>query len=278
MKRTLWTAVCVAVCALAASSWAASVSYTEDFTGADGTLPSGWTVSDGDVEIFANELSTMPDPDDSKFIAAYTAAGSEQWSNYTFSFDFMQTYEFSRLASNQSTLYAAAMFRYQDDEHSYMVRVRKLSGSSYPQVMLGAILPGGGIEWIEEVTMEPYYLDSYTWYTVTVELVDDAITITMTSRDFPEDVIATLTVTDTLYSNGSVGVYAVMSDPNYITYDNFEVTGETVTCASLQGQYGLSADLNADCYVEWADFGTFASQWQQCMDPNDANCDEPWNE
>lgn len=35
---------------------------------------------------------------------------------------------------------------------------------------------------------------------------------------------------------------------------------------------GLAADLNQDCYVEWADFGIFASQWQMCNDPQDPSC------
>lgn len=40
--------------------------------------------------------------------------------------------------------------------------------------------------------------------------------------------------------------------------------------------YGHSADLNTDCYVEWADFGIFASQWQACMEPTDPDCTPTW--
>lgn len=36
--------------------------------------------------------------------------------------------------------------------------------------------------------------------------------------------------------------------------------------------FGINGDLNQDCYVEWADFGIFASNWQSCNDPNDPNC------
>jgi len=32
------------------------------------------------------------------------------------------------------------------------------------------------------------------------------------------------------------------------------------------------ADLNGDYYVNWADFGIFASQWLQCSDPQDPDC------
>lgn len=41
--------------------------------------------------------------------------------------------------------------------------------------------------------------------------------------------------------------------------------------------FGLGADLNSDCYVEWADFGIFASQWQECVNPGDTGCDHVWN-
>lgn len=40
--------------------------------------------------------------------------------------------------------------------------------------------------------------------------------------------------------------------------------------------YGLEGDMNKDCFVEWADFGIFASQWQQCVGPNTSGCDAPW--
>lgn len=47
------------------------------------------------------------------------------------------------------------------------------------------------------------------------------------------------------------------------------------TCGE-EGTVYLGADLNQDCYVEWADFGQFAAQWQQCTDPADTNCDQYW--
>lgn len=37
-------------------------------------------------------------------------------------------------------------------------------------------------------------------------------------------------------------------------------------CGDINHPYP-SADFNLDCYVEWADFGFFASQWQNCTDP-----------
>lgn len=50
-----------------------------------------------------------------------------------------------------------------------------------------------------------------------------------------------------------------------------------LTCEDTHDMgFGLAADLNEDCYVEWADFGIFASQWQQCSDPDDDTCQRPW--
>jgi hypothetical protein len=49
------------------------------------------------------------------------------------------------------------------------------------------------------------------------------------------------------------------------------------TCAEAIAQgFGLRADFNNDCHVEWADFGIFAGMWMQCIDPQTPGCDEPW--
>lgn len=56
----------------------------------------------------------------------------------------------------------------------------------------------------------------------------------------------------------------------------FTVDTPPDTCAEVFTKgYALSADLNQDCYVEWADFGIFASQWQECVNPTDSGC-APW--
>lgn len=61
-------------------------------------------------------------------------------------------------------------------------------------------------------------------------------------------------------------------------WDNITVYRKPVDCAQARGDgWGLQADLNQDCHVEWADFGIFASQWQQCMEPDTAGCTAPWD-
>lgn len=51
------------------------------------------------------------------------------------------------------------------------------------------------------------------------------------------------------------------------------------TCAEvIENDSIILSDLNQDCYVEWADFGIFASQWQSCNDPEagPGTCDLAW--
>ena len=40
--------------------------------------------------------------------------------------------------------------------------------------------------------------------------------------------------------------------------------------------FGLAADLDEDCEVDLADFGLFASQWVDCVVPQDPCCSRPW--
>ena len=40
--------------------------------------------------------------------------------------------------------------------------------------------------------------------------------------------------------------------------------------------YNLTSDLNDDCYVNIGDFGIFAGEWLDCMDPCDVGCARPW--
>jgi len=41
------------------------------------------------------------------------------------------------------------------------------------------------------------------------------------------------------------------------------------------GTLTLSADLDENCYVNWGDFGVFASQWLECTDPENPSCTGP---
>jgi len=52
-----------------------------------------------------------------------------------------------------------------------------------------------------------------------------------------------------------------------------------VDCAdAIAKGYGLVTDLNDDCYVNWSDFTLFAQNWLRCTDPQDQNCERPWEQ
>ena len=49
------------------------------------------------------------------------------------------------------------------------------------------------------------------------------------------------------------------------------------TCPEIIAQgHGIDIDYNADCHVNLADFAAWADSWQDCVDPNDSQCSEPW--
>jgi len=49
------------------------------------------------------------------------------------------------------------------------------------------------------------------------------------------------------------------------------------TCSeAIAMGYSLQFDFNDDCKVNIIDFAFFADDWLRCIDPNDANCEQPW--
>lgn len=55
-----------------------------------------------------------------------------------------------------------------------------------------------------------------------------------------------------------------------------EIENPAICADAIARGYRIVADLNEDCYVEWADFGIFAAHWQMCNDPAQTSCDHPW--
>ena len=65
--------------------------------------------------------------------------------------------------------------------------------------------------------------------------------------------------------------------PNVAVDQHIMATMEILTCLdAINSGYGLAADFNKDCYVEWADFGILAGQWMKCIDPSLPQCDPPF--
>ena len=52
---------------------------------------------------------------------------------------------------------------------------------------------------------------------------------------------------------------------------------EPTTCQEVwQYGYGIKADFDHDCYVNWTDLALFAGGWLSCNDPNNENCTKTW--
>ena len=52
---------------------------------------------------------------------------------------------------------------------------------------------------------------------------------------------------------------------------------QVTACDSIQDQgWTIIGDLNADCYVNLADFAEMAADWARCIEPSDPSCDHPW--
>ena len=49
------------------------------------------------------------------------------------------------------------------------------------------------------------------------------------------------------------------------------------TCAeAIAMGYSIDGDFNNDCKVDFLDLALFVSDWLRCFDPNDLNCERPW--
>ncbi|MFI4912668.1 MAG: hypothetical protein ACIAQZ_13470 [Sedimentisphaeraceae bacterium JB056] len=264
---------------------AGAVSYSEDFTGIDGTLPADWVVDSGDI--FIDSGSFLSDTSVSSNIRAhYDAAGSLDWTDYTFECDFRTSFNFGSNPDSSSSLYPGVTFRRQDADNAYLVRVRKLEGELYPQLTLGLIAPAGIYWFVEDVMSD--FLNPNEWYHL--EVICDGSHVIVNLYDEDDTKVASV---DTDYPNradndmsggvlfsGSVGVYSVMNSTNYIEFDNFEVTGVdelSIDCSDVLLVYGNAADINSDCYVGLGDFAAIADSWLNCMDPVNTSCTEnPW--
>ena len=52
---------------------------------------------------------------------------------------------------------------------------------------------------------------------------------------------------------------------------------QPASCAEARASgYQTPGDLNDDCYVNLLDFALISEDWQQCMDPQDPACQQPW--
>ena len=77
------------------------------------------------------------------------------------------------------------------------------------------------------------------------------------------------------YNPSAIGLTTV-SQCNQHMWDHTDELAPPTNCDEVIGQdAGLVADLDNDCRVNLSDFGLFAADWQECMDPCDPNCGRP---
>ena len=67
-------------------------------------------------------------------------------------------------------------------------------------------------------------------------------------------------------------------------FGKFEIDNAFVESTPLSGNcedsilsgYGLKADINEDCYVDFTDFAYLVDRWALCIDPNVSECERVW--
>ena len=72
--------------------------------------------------------------------------------------------------------------------------------------------------------------------------------------------------------NFDINYVCIQTRLGYAGVDNVEAL-DSAYCGDLDTVY-KQADLNQDCYVNLADTGIMASEWQNCTDPEGVNCHE----
>lgn len=271
---------------------AGTFSYSEDFTGSIGGEPQDWlnySSSVGAIDIQQDLL------DPANYVYAGQTSGSftgsyyanpdaQNWVNYTVEVDFQQTWEYPSTTGTQSYLFSAVTFRHDGPLRGYILRVRKLLGTTSTHLMLGyydttdsgAFPDTPDIEYIAQAEMMNALLPN-TWYTYTVTVSGNSIYAKIAKRG---SIIteAEINAIDTRLVRGSVGVYSAMNTSNYSEFDNVIVNGDTdLTCEMVKGAYSKVGDLNGDCYVNILDLGIFAQSWLYCIDEADPDCIKPWD-
>lgn len=168
------------------------------------------------------------------------------------------------LTSDNETLDAISM-------ESYVWLINTSSGWGN-NIAAGFKPLGGTYNWDTEVVATPQPVGDTYVYQIE-RLSSDTIRCTVFEADGTTQLgqasVTINNIVDELY----ICLYTLQCD---MSYDNVTVdVVPPLQCGDVNTVY-LTSDLNNDCIVEWADFGIFAGQWQQCTDPADANCNEYW--
>ena len=271
-------------CDLYWSTQFSSTVYTDNFNRADGELQLGsdWEIGNGGKNwhlIDSNKLKIRgadPSGADNAVCDVYVGALHAGEGYQRASIDYMPR---SSGYAPQAGVHLNFDGRnhYYFAENSYRLSIR---GNKDMQVVkLG---PGG----VEEFTSGWFAfaggdLVIDTWYRMTLERFGNILTGTVTSLDgLTQYGQLSITDTGTVHTGGWVAItdyYGISA--NSVYWDNFEYevgTQQNPSSCGSDGTVYLDADLYQDCYVNFSDIDTFASQWLWCSDPNESDCDVYW--
>ncbi|OHB49639.1 MAG: hypothetical protein A2Y10_05625 [Planctomycetes bacterium GWF2_41_51] len=222
----------------------ASIIYTDDFTGTDGTsltaYNSDWTIVGGKAQLENNvlNLGTQITGDDADNNVLFTPAGSNTWENYTVSVDILSTRNFA--TSSSSTLYtgiilyAAAETEQTDRLWGYQVRLLDKTGTSQARLYIGKRTDGGGAWDLGYINLPGWAVN--TWFNLEASIAtnsDHSVSISAAMRDINGNVIGEVFAVDDGSLGGRVleantfGFNSAMSysAADYHTeFDNLEVT------------------------------------------------------
>ena len=196
--------------------------YNEDFTGINGSQPYGWTIYTGDLEIVNNQYVSNSSAGTTQ-TAFYMSDSSDKWSNYFINCDIAQTWQFPQTSTGSSSLYTSVLFRSQNNTDYYMVRIRKIAGTIYPKMEICRVTNTTSVYVMASTVLSDYFLAN-SWYNLNVNV--DGSMINASLKKSNQDYIGSVSVSDSSYSLGTVGVSAVMSGSNSSKYDNLTITGE----------------------------------------------------
>jgi hypothetical protein len=128
------------------------------------------------------------------------------------------------------------------------------------------------------VTVKQIPLVLNTWYHVVASSHADQTTSLQFYKRVGVSLVEEVLVDEVTYGHDPAGPlqFRVAASCN-LDLDNVSIVSEPVTCPELIAQgWGLLADLNGDCYVDFLDLALLAQQWLNCIQPEDANCVHPW--
>lgn len=247
-------------------------SYSQDFTGSNGSVPDGWNVHDGVVQVISNVYQTAGGLELDSIVSTYDNEDAKKWSNYTLNCKVRKDYTLPTGINDSSGLFTGVCFRVVDPNNYYLTAVKKKAGIADPVLVLSSVVDGQVEDISESVLLGEF--DSL-WHNVVIEAYGSFLDVKLYNS--AGSLIAQTNAVDETYPGGSVGIHADVKYPADGYYDDFTVYGEMLSenadCLRTIGIYGQrNTDLDGDCYIGINDLYIFSQQWLKCFAPDPAIC------